>query len=79
MPIYHRLGRVPPKRHVAFRKPDGSLYPEELVGNKGFLGLSSLLYHLRLPTAVKELRVLRELPCLPLPVRQGGSRGSSFG
>lgn len=61
MPIYHQLGRIPRKRHVAFRKPDGSLHPEELVGNKGFTGLSSLLYHLRLPTAVKSVRHLRDV------------------
>jgi homogentisate 1,2-dioxygenase len=61
MPIYHQLGRIPRKRHVAFRKPDGSLHPEELVGNKGFAGSSSLLYHLRLPTAVKSVRHLRDL------------------
>jgi homogentisate 1,2-dioxygenase len=60
MPFYHRLGQVPPKRHVAFRKPDGSIHPEELIGNKGFTGPSSLLYHLRLPTAVKKVWLLRE-------------------
>ncbi len=32
MPVYHRLGKVPSKRHVVFRKPDGSLYHEELFG-----------------------------------------------
>ena len=52
MPIYHRLGEVPAKRHSAFRKPDGGLYSEELMGNKGFVGPSSLLYHLRPPTQV---------------------------
>jgi len=61
MPIYHQLGRIPRKRHVAFRQPDGSLCPEELVGNKGFSGPSSLLYHLRLPTAVKSVRPFRDL------------------
>ncbi|MCG6923770.1 MAG: homogentisate 1,2-dioxygenase, partial [Acidobacteria bacterium] len=50
MPIYHQLGEVPRKRHVAFRKEDGGIHYEELVGNKGFTGPSSLLYHLRLPT-----------------------------
>ena len=52
MPIYHRLGEVPAKRHSVFRKPDGGLYSEELMGNKGFVGPSSLLYHLRPPTQV---------------------------
>ena len=62
MPIYHQLGRVPAKRHVAFRSPQGALYPEELVGNQGFAGPSSLLYHLRAPTAVKAVRPFLELP-----------------
>jgi homogentisate 1,2-dioxygenase len=52
MPIYHRLGEVPAKRHSAFRKADGGLYSEELIGNKGFTGPSSLLYHVRPPTQV---------------------------
>jgi len=61
MPIYHRLGKIPPKRHVAFRQDDGSLYPEELVGNKGFVGPSSLLYHLRRPTRVRSVRLVKEM------------------
>jgi homogentisate 1,2-dioxygenase len=61
MPIYHQLGRIPKKRHLAFRGPGGALHPEELVGNKGFTGPSSLLYHLRAPTAVKAVRDFREL------------------
>jgi homogentisate 1,2-dioxygenase len=69
MPIYHRLGRVPRKRHVAFRKDDGSIHYEELVGNQGFNGPSSLLYHLRLPTAVSGVRQLRGLGWVAEPER----------
>jgi homogentisate 1,2-dioxygenase len=61
MPMYHRLGNVPPKRHTVFRRPDGGLYAEELVGNKGFTGPSSLLYHLRQPTRVLEVKPFKEL------------------
>jgi homogentisate 1,2-dioxygenase len=61
MPTYQQHGRIPRKRHIAFRDPDGALYPEELVGNKGFSGRASLLYHLRPPTAVRSARLLREL------------------
>jgi homogentisate 1,2-dioxygenase len=61
MPIYQQRGRLPRKRHITFKREDGGLYPEELVGNKGFAGASSLLYHLRLPTAVKAVRPFREL------------------
>ena len=59
MPIYHRLGQIPRKRHTVFRRPDGGLHSEELMGNKGFSGLSSLMYHLRPPTTVREVRALR--------------------
>ena len=52
MPFYHRLGSIPHKRHTQFRKPDGSLYHEQLFGTIGFDGMSSLLYHLHPPTAV---------------------------
>ncbi|MDP7136648.1 MAG: homogentisate 1,2-dioxygenase, partial [Candidatus Poseidoniia archaeon] len=43
---YHWLGELPKKRHMALRKPNGGVYYEELKGNKGFDGPSSLLYHL---------------------------------
>ncbi len=52
MPIYHKLGRLPAKRHVAFRRDDGTIHYEHLMGNLGFSGLQSLLYTLRRPTAV---------------------------
>ena len=55
MPIYHKLGEIPRKRHSVFRKSDGSLYVEELMGNKGFTGPSSLLYHIDQPTRIKSL------------------------
>ena len=53
MPIYHRLGDLPPKRHTQFRKPDGGLYHEQVFGTVGFEGTSSLLYHLQPPTQVE--------------------------
>ena len=61
MPIYHQLGELPSKRHKIFRKASGELYSEELVGNMGFVGPSSLLYHVRRPTAVRALRTIKEL------------------
>jgi len=55
MPVYHRLGKIPQKRHTTFRKPDGNLYYEQLFGTIGFDGMSSLLYHTHRPTMVKEM------------------------
>lgn len=59
MPVYRQLGEIPSKRHKIFRRPSGELYAEELVGNMGFVGPSSLLYHVRRPTAVKAIRSLQ--------------------
>ena len=61
MPIYHTLGKIPRKRHIIFRRPDGALYAEQLVGNEGFTGPSSLLYHVRPPTTVKSARRIRDV------------------
>ncbi|MDI9877884.1 homogentisate 1,2-dioxygenase [Flectobacillus longus] len=55
MPIYHRLGDIPSKRHIQFEKPTGGLFYEELFGTIGFDGMSSLLYHHHRPTQVKEI------------------------
>jgi homogentisate 1,2-dioxygenase len=65
MPMYTQLGRVPRKRHIAFRGNDGRLLPEELIGNHGFTGPASLVYHLHEPTQVKLVRRLRCLDWKP--------------
>ena len=56
MPFYHKLGKIPPKRHTQFRKKDGSLYYEQLFGTIGFDGMSTNSYHEHRPTMVKEIR-----------------------
>jgi len=52
MPYYTRLGQLPPKRHIVFRRPDGALYSEEVFGTEGFVGPTSTLYHIHPPTQV---------------------------
>jgi homogentisate 1,2-dioxygenase len=54
MPFYRSVGEIPRKRHTQFRKPDGSLYAEELMGVEGFSSDSALLYHQNPPTAIVE-------------------------
>ncbi len=61
MPIYHKLGNIPQKRHVQFKKPDGSLYQEQVIGTEGFSGISSILYHINPPTKVKAIKGITEL------------------
>jgi len=55
MPIYHKLGKIPAKRHTIFKSPNGEYYYEQLFGTEGFQGMASLLYHLHRPTQVKEV------------------------
>jgi homogentisate 1,2-dioxygenase len=52
MPYYHQLGSIPQKRHTQFRKPDGSLYAEQLFSTEGFSNDYSLLYHCHPPTNI---------------------------
>lgn len=52
MPHYHTLGTIPHKRHTQFRKPDGTLYSEQLFSTEGFSSDSSLLYHCHPPTKI---------------------------
>src|SRR5438105_15797848 len=59
MPPYHRLGQIPPKRHTQFRKPDGTLYSEELFGTEGFSGNYSNLYYHYPPTRVKQVAAFK--------------------
>ncbi len=61
MPIYHKLGKIPQKRHVQFKQPDGTLYKEQVIGTEGFSGISSILYHINPPTKVKSIKGVTEL------------------
>jgi homogentisate 1,2-dioxygenase len=56
MPLYHKLGSIPAKRHTIFKKPNGAFYYEQLFGTEGFHGHSSLSYHVHRPTQVKEIK-----------------------
>jgi homogentisate 1,2-dioxygenase len=56
MPHYRVGGEIPPKRHTQFRRPDGRLYHEELMGAEGFSSDSALLYHAEVPSAVVAAR-----------------------
>lgn len=56
MPIYHKLGKIPPKRHTQFEKPNNAgLYYEQLFGTIGFDGMASLMYHIHRPTQVMQI------------------------
>ncbi len=52
---YYSLGQIPHKRHTQYRKPDGSLYHEELFSTEGFSNMYSLLYHCNPPTQIVQV------------------------
>lgn len=52
MPHYQKLGSIPHKRHIQFRKKDGSLYQEQVVSTEGFSNDYSILYHCHPPTQI---------------------------
>lgn len=65
MPFYQKLGKVPSKRHTVNRKENGELLSEQVFGTAGFVGMTSILYHLQPPTNVvryeKEYSVAPEI------------------
>ena len=58
MPFYAKCGEFPHKRHTQFRRKDGELYTEEVMGMEGFSGIQSLLYHHFAPTSVSKVDTL---------------------
>lgn len=60
MSFYQKIGDVPLKRHTQHSRPDGGLYYEELIGEEGFTGSSSLLYHKNIPSAMIEFKPWKE-------------------
>jgi homogentisate 1,2-dioxygenase len=55
MPLYHKVGSIPSKRHTVFKDANGKHRYEQLFGTEGFHGFSSLLYHTHRPTQIKEI------------------------
>lgn len=55
---YKQLGDIPHKRHTMFKKDDGSLYREQVMGTRGFSGSQSILYHHYMPTEVRKAELV---------------------
>ena len=62
MPYFNRVGEVPRKRFSQFRKPDGSLYATEVMGEEGFSSDMSLLFHREAPTGIVAARAIEQEP-----------------
>ena len=76
MPFYYKAGKIPTKRHTQFRKPNGSLYAEELVSTEGFSSIYSLVYHCHPPTLVKAIGT--PINVAPQAVIQNNMQNRSF-
>ncbi|MGE0880918.1 MAG: homogentisate 1,2-dioxygenase [Acidimicrobiia bacterium] len=86
MTYYRQVGELPKKRHSQFRSDDGRLFPEELVGERGFFHASSLLYHrhqsnILLAAEAVDVPALRpvKVPNSPLAPRHLQTRDVSAG
>jgi homogentisate 1,2-dioxygenase len=55
MAFYHKLGKIPQKRHTQFKQPDGSLYYEELFSTIGFDSILSNAYHINPPAKISSI------------------------
>ena len=55
MAYYISQGKIPHKRHTIFKNENGDFIYEQLFGNEGFSGKSSLLYHLNRPTQINSI------------------------
>jgi homogentisate 1,2-dioxygenase len=76
MPYYHQMGLIPHKRHTQFRKPDGSLYAEQLFSTEGFSNDYSLLYHCHPPTEI--IRTDDPYDAMPVIVEEKMLKHRSF-
>lgn len=56
--FYRQMGRIPHKRHTTFKKSDGTLFREQVMGTKGFSGTQSILYHHYMPTEVARTKLI---------------------
>ncbi|MEH7112501.1 homogentisate 1,2-dioxygenase [Neobacillus niacini] len=61
MTFYHKMGILPAKRHTVFRKPDGTMYREQVIGTCGFSGNQATLYHLNDPISFKKMGKVYDL------------------
>lgn len=55
MPFYIQRGKLPSKRHIQFRSPQGELYHEEHISREGFSDVYSNVYHIHPPTRIAEV------------------------
>ena len=61
MSFYVSKGKIPPKRHTAFKSNDGQIYYEELVSREGFSSIYSNYYHVHRPTKIKQVGKLKNI------------------
>ena len=54
MPFYNCQGNIPSKRHTVFKKNEKLLF-EQHISREGFSGIYSNMYHLSMPTKLKEV------------------------
>ena len=66
MPYYQKLGEIPRKHHIWFHRngagpgyKNEGIYYEHVVTTEGFNEAYSIMYHLRPPTRVRNVKLLK--------------------
>ena len=66
MPYYQKLGEIPRKHHIWFHRngagpgyKNEGIYYEHVVTTEGFNEAFSIMYHLRPPTRVRNVKLLK--------------------
>ena len=66
MPFYQKLGEIPRKHHIWFHRngagpgyKNEGIYYEHVVTTEGFNEAFSIMYHLRPPTRVRSVKLLK--------------------
>src|SRR5204862_696705 len=66
MPYYQKLGEIPRKHHIWFHRNGAGpgynnegIYYEHVVTTEGFNEAFSIMYHLRPPTRVRNVKLLK--------------------
>lgn len=66
MPYYQKVGEIPRKHHIWFHRngagpgyKNEGIYYEHVVTTEGFNEAFSIMYHLRPPTRVRNVKLLK--------------------
>ena len=77
MPFYNCQGDIPLKRHTVFKKNKKLLF-EQHISREGFSGIYSNMYHLSMPTKLKDVGDLLNINLIPAKTKHQAQHIRTF-